>query len=204
MRQNGIGSNTKPAVANQKRVDLYVDESGQDTRGRLFIVAVVAVEDSNKLRQLCESFEETSGKRKKKWASSERSRRLDYLRAVIQNAAALNVKLLYSVFHKRTDYDAATIDGIAKAILRLSPANSHVYVYVDGLAKAKRGAYKTGLRRFGLPVKKVIRVRKDENEPLIRLADALAGAVGELNKHQTPDLETLFSEAEQRGVLIRL
>ncbi|RKU18304.1 hypothetical protein C6503_09655 [Candidatus Poribacteria bacterium] len=199
-----MGSNTKPVVANQKRVDLYIDESGQDTRGRLFIVAVVAVEDSDKLRQLCESFEETSGKRKKKWASSERSRRLDYLRAVIQKAATLNVTLFYSVFRKRTDYDAATIDGIAKAILRLSPSNSHVYVYVDGLAKAKRSAYKTGLRQLGFPVKKVIRVSKDENEPLIRLADALAGAAGELLKHQAPDLETLFSEAKQRGSLVEL
>ena len=197
-------NNLKLMASHQKRVDLYVDESGQDTRGRLFNVAVIAIEDSDEFRQLCEFFEETSGKRKKKWASAKRSRRLDYLRAVIQEAASLNVTLFYSVFHKRTDYDTATIEGIAKAIRRLSLSNSHVYVYVDGLAKAKRNTYKTGLRQLGFPVKKVIRVAKDENEPLIRLADALAGAVGELLKHQAPDLETLFSQAKQRGVLIEL
>lgn len=191
-------------AAERKRMDLYVDESGQDTKGRLFVVAVVAVENSDKLRQLCESFEETSGKGKKKWVYSKRSRRLDYLRAVIQEAVSLNVTLLYSVFHKTTDYDTTTINGIAKAILRLSLSNSYVYVYVDGLAKAKRSVYKTGLRQLSSPVEKVIRVGKDENEPLIRLADALAGAAGELCKHQAPDLETLFSQAKQRGILIEL
>lgn len=197
-------SNSKPPVAKQQRVNLYVDESGQDTRGQLFTVAVVAVKRSDKFRQICESFEETSGKRKKKWASAEKSRCLDYLRAVIQEAASLNVTLFYNVFRKRTDYDPATIDGIAKAIRRLSLSNSHVYVYVDGLAKAKRSAYKTGLRQLGFPVKKVIRVAKDENEPLIRLADALAGAAAELLKYQAPDLERLFSEAKQRGTLVEL
>ncbi len=197
-------SNPKPPIAKQQRIDLYVDESGQNTRGQLFTVAVVAVEDSDKFRQLCEFLEETSGKGKKKWASAKRSRRLDYLRAVTQEAAGLNVTLFCSVFYKRTDYDAATIEGIAKAIRRLNLSNSDMYVYVDGLAKAKRSAYKTGLRQLGFPVKKVIRVAKDENEPLIRLADALAGAAAELLKYQTPDLETLFSEAKQRGILIEL
>ena len=197
-------SNSKPLIAKRQRVDLYVDESGQDTRGQLFIVAVVAVKGSDTFRQTCEFFEETSGKRKKKWAPAKRSRCLDYLRAVIQEATSLNVTLFYSVFRKRTDYDTATIDGIAKAIRRLSLSNSHVYVYVDGLAKAKRSTYKTGLRQLGFPVKKVIRVAKDENEPLIRLADALAGAAAELLKYQAPDLETLFSEAKQRGTLVEL
>ena len=59
------------------------------------------------------------------------------------------------------------------------------------------------LRKLGCDVEKV-RGAKDENEPLIRLADALAGAMGELFKHQASDLETLFSEAKQRGILIEL
>lgn len=197
-------NNREPIPAKPKRIDLYFDESGQDTKGRLFIVAGVAIEDSDKFRQLCESAEETSGKRKKKWASAERNRRLDYLRAVIQEADSLNVTLFYSVFRKTTDYDTATINGIAKAILRLNPCNSDMYVYVDGLAKAKRSAYKTGLRRLSCPVKKVSGVRKDENEPLIGLADALAGATGELLKYQASDLEILFSEAKRRGILVEL
>lgn len=199
-----MNSETKSPATKRQRINNYVDESGQDTKGELFTVAVVAVADNDKFRQLCESAEEMSGKRKKKWASAERSRRLNYLRAVIQEADSLNVTLFYSIFRKTTDYDAATINGIAKAILRLNPSNSDMYVYVDGLAKAKRSAYKTGLRRLSCPVKKVSGVKKDENEPLIRLADALAGAAGELLKYQASDLEILFSEAKRRGIFVQL
>jgi len=187
-----------------KRVDLYVDESGQDTKGKLFVVAVVAVENSDALRLRCESFEKSSGKGKVKWRSAERKRRLAYLRSVMSEASSLGVTLFYSVFRRTTDYDTATIEGIAKSIRRLRSPGSTLYVYVDGLSKSKSNSYKTRLRRLSCPVKKVSRVAKDENEPLIRLADALAGASAELLKYQESDLNELFSQAEQDDVLVSL
>lgn len=42
-------NNTADTVK-RKRYDLYVDESGQDTRGEVFVVTVVAVENSEKFR----------------------------------------------------------------------------------------------------------------------------------------------------------
>ena len=101
-------------TAKVKRVDLYVDESGQDTRGKLFVVAIVAVENSDEFRRYCESFEASSGKGKVKWRSAQRERRLAYLRAVISGAASLGVTLFYSVSRRTTDYDSVTIDGVAK------------------------------------------------------------------------------------------
>ena len=187
-----------------KRVDLYVDESGQDTKGKLFVVAVVAVENSDMFRQHCESFEQSSGKGKVKWRSAKREKRLTYLQTVISEGSSLGVTLFNSVFHQTTDYDAATIEGIAKSIRRLRVPGSRIYVYVDGLSKTKCNAYKTRLRRLSCPVKKVNRVRKDENEPLIRLADALAGASAELLKYQESDLTELFSQAVQDGILVTL
>ena len=50
-----------------ERSDLYIDESGQDTQGELFVVAVVTVENRDKSRQHCESFEKSLGKGKVKW-----------------------------------------------------------------------------------------------------------------------------------------
>ncbi len=61
-----------PTANEAKRIDLYVDESGQDTKGKLFVVAVVAVENSDEFRQHCESFEKSSGKGKVKWRSAHR------------------------------------------------------------------------------------------------------------------------------------
>ena len=197
-------SSTRSTDARPERVDLYVDESGQDTRGKLFVVAVVAVGNSDELRQRCEFFEESSGKRKVKWRSALRERRLAYLRTVMSEASSLGFSLFYGVFRRTTDYDSSTIDGIAKAIRRLHNPGSRVYVYVDGLAKSKCNVYKNRLRQLSCPVKKVIRVGRDENDSLIRLADALAGASAELLKYQETELKELFSQAERSGVLVSL
>lgn len=187
-----------------KRIDLYVDESGQDTRGKLFVVAGIAVENSDELREFCESLEKTSGKGKLKWGHAQREKRLVYLRTIISEGSSFGLVLFYSVFRHTTDYDSATIEGIARIIHTLKHSSHHVYVYIDGLAKIKRGNYKTRLRRLGCPVKKVSRIRKDENEPLIRLSDALAGASAELLKYQDKELSELFSQAEQNGILTSL
>lgn len=187
-----------------QRVDLYVDESGQDTRGRSFYVAVIAIEDSDNFRQLCKSAEEFSGKGNTKWGKSDKNKRLVYLRTVIQHAASGNVKLFYNVFHKTTDYDAATIEGIARSIRVLRPSGSRVYVHVDGLTKTKRGDYKTRLRKSSCPVKKVSGIRKDENEPLIRLADAVAGASRDLLEHRDSELRDIFALALQQDILAEL
>ena len=187
-----------------KRIDLYIDESGQDTKGELFVVAVVAVENSDEFRQHCEALERFSGKGKLKWGHAQKEKRLIYLRAIISEAPSFGVTLFFTVFRRTTDYDGATIEGIARVIQRLKPLNLHVYVYVDGLAKVKQGNYKTRLRRLGCPVRKVSRIAKDENEPLVRLADALAGASAELLKYQDKELNEIFSQAARSGILIQL
>lgn len=190
-----------------KRVDFWADESGQHTRGKSFVVAIAAVpaEGVDEARQFYEALEKSSGKGKAKWASAKRDRRLAYLHTAIQKATSLEVKFLYSIFRQTTDYDGATIEGIARAINRLHRSTSRVYVHVDGLTEPKCSKYKTRLRKLGCRrVKDVRGVRKRQNEPLIRLADAMAGAVGEWDKHKTPDLEEIFSEAKQNGTLIEL
>ena len=186
------------------RYDLYVDESGQDTKGELFIVAVVAVENSDEFRQYCESLEQSSGKGRVKWRSAQKMRRLDYLRSIMLHSSSLQFTLFYRVFRRTTDYDSATIEGIARAIRRLRPIRSDVYVHVDGLSKSKCYVYKTRLRQLSCPVKKVNRVAKDEHEPIIRLADALAGASAELEKYQNEELHKIFSQAKKSGVLISI
>ena len=121
-----------------------------------------------------------------------------YLRTIISEGSSFGFVLFSSVFRRTTDYDSATIEGIAGIIQTLKRSFVHVYVYIHGLAKAKRGNYKTRLRRLGCPVKKVSRIEKDENKPLIRLADALAGASAELLKYQDRELSELFLSGAKR------
>ena len=196
--------NFKQTGAGTKRTELYVDESGQDTRGELFIVVCVAVKNSDELRERCESLESTSGKGRAKWAEADRKRRLAYLRTAISDASSFRATVFYSVFRKTTDYDGATVEGIARAYHELSIPDSSVFVYVDALGNKKGHNYKTRLRKLRCSVKKVRGIRKDENEPLIRLADAVAGAAAELLKYDSEDLGEIFSQAKQRGTLVEL
>ena len=207
IRENRVPNNSKPTPTESKRIDLCVDESGQDTRGKLFVVAVVviAAERSDEIRKVYEALEKSSGKGKVKWASAKKDKRLAYLQTAIQRAPSLDVKFFYCIFRQTTDYDGATVEGIARAINRLPGSVSRVYVHVDGLTEPKCSKYKRRLRQLGCRrVKDVRGVRKRQNEPLVRLADTMAGAGGEWEKHKAPDLEEIFSEAKRSGTLIKL
>ncbi len=193
--------NFKQTGAGTKRTEFYVDESGQDTGGELFIVACVAVKDSDALRRRCVSLESTSGKGRAKWGKADRTKRLVYLRTVIAEPTLRDVMLFSYVFRETTNYDNATIQSIAYSMDFLQPTDAQAYVYVDGLPKTKCREYKTCLREFGCSVKKVSGLN-DENEPLIRLADALAGASRDWLEYEDVELRKLFELAVQRGILV--
>lgn len=200
-------NNLNPIDLKSKRIDLHFDESGQHTRGEFFVIAgvMVAAENTDEARQFYASIEKTSGKGKAKWASAKRDKRLAYLQTAIQKAPSLDVKFFFSIFRQTTDYDGATVEGIARVVHRLQRSVSRIYVHVDGLTEPKCSRYKTRLRQLGCRrVKDVRGIRKRQNEPLIRLADTMAGALGEWDKHKASDLEKIFSEAKQNGTLIRL
>ena len=95
-----------------------------------------------------------------------------------------------------------SIETIAEAIRVLRPSGSRVYIYVDGLAKTKRGYYKTGLRKLNCSVRKVNGIQKDENEPLIRFADAVAGALRDLLEYEGGGLREILDSALQQGTLV--
>lgn len=195
-------NNLEPIAAKPERIDLYVDESGQDTKGQLFIVAGVAVEDSNKFRQLCRDLEKTSRKGLAKWGKANRNNRLVYLRTVISDDRFRDILLFSYVSRKTKNYVEATIRGIDLAVASLDPFDAPVFVYVDGLVKTQYKEYKNRLRQLGCPIEKV-RGRKDENEPLIRLADAVAGATRDLlEKYADSELKEPFSLAVKRGILV--
>ena len=159
------------------------------------------MEDSDKFRQLCEDLERTSRKRYVKWGKANKNNRLVYLRTVISDDSFRDILLFSYVFRKTKDYVGATIRGIDLAVANLHPSASAVSVYVDGLVKNQYREYQVRLRRLGCDVEKV-RGSKDENEPLIRLADALAGATRDLLEHRNNELPEIFSLAIKRDILV--
>ncbi len=183
----------------------YVDETGQDTKGGMFIVAIVVFGgDTDPLLSYCEQLEEDSGKGKFKWGKAEHRRRSEYLRRVFADSRFEN-SLRYVVSHETTDYDKTTIKAITETIHRHKFAQSYTAsVYVDGLSKTKQREYSQELRKLGVRVRKVRGVTKDENNALTRLADAIAGFVRDALEGQSDELQSLYREAIRKGILIEV
>lgn len=154
----------------------YVDESGQDTQGQLFIVAVVVLgQDRDLLRRLCLDIEADSRKGSRKWAKSNQMRRLSYMEGILTRSE-FQGKLYFGISHSTQDYQTATAHTIADALGLAASSEYRATILVDGLPRTVERDMALILRRSGLPVRKV-RGLDDRNEPLIRLADALCGLV---------------------------
>lgn len=153
----------------KQKLYCYVDETGQDTEGDLFVVSLVVTGDErDELLKLCESIEKKSGKGKFKWGKARQEYRLEYLKLIFSNNS-FKRKLRYSVFRDTRDYDLATIVGIAKAVRYHEPNDYTASIYVDGLSKTKRQEYGAQLRKLGISNRNVQGVTKDENKSLIEV-----------------------------------
>jgi hypothetical protein len=154
----------------------YVDETGQDTQGALFLVALVVInKERDDVRRLLMRVEDDSKKGKLKWKKATRKQKSAYIGAVL-NAAALHGKLFYGQFSNTTSYLPCIIDSIARGALQRAPKSYKVSIFIDGLGRDERRIVAVQLRRRGIHLEKV-RGLRDEADEFIRLADALAGFV---------------------------
>ena len=182
-----------------RKLFCYVDETGQDTRGELFIVAVViAGRGRNQFRQACEDIERDSRKGRRKWVKTTYSRRLAYIRQVLERAI-FEGKLHFAVYRDMQDYSSSTVQTIARALSATGETDYKTTILIDGLPRSLERMVGLQLRRLGIRAKKV-RGLKDENDALIRLADAVCGLVRAATEGQ-PTMRALFERGIQTGVL---
>jgi hypothetical protein len=180
----------------------YVDESGQDTKGVLFIVAIVTSgQEKEHLRQVCEEIEQASLKGQRKWTKTAYDRRLAYIRQALERPIFAG-KLSFAVYRDTQDYATLTVKAIAAALSTKGAAEHDVTVLIDGLPRSQEQVVGLQLRRHGVNAKKV-RGLKDENDALIRLADAMCGLVRDALEEQ-PAMCALFQRGIQAGVLRNL
>lgn len=185
-----------------RKLFCYVDETGQDTQGRLFVVAVVVTESArDDLRQQCMAIETESGKGQRKWVKSKHDRRLTYIRQVLR-LPALPGRLCFAVYHDQTDYPQATVQAIAGSLRLVESTEYQATVLIDGLPRGEERKVGLRLRRLGVPVKKVRGVN-DETDALIRLADAMCGFVRAALEGQ-PEMAGLLDEQVRAGVMKHL
>ncbi len=188
-----------------KKLYCYVDESGQDTKGKIFVVSVVVTEENrDEFLSLCEKLEEVSGKKKDKWGGAKHDKRIRYISHIFADDRFKGL-LRYEVFNNTKDYDTSIITAIVSSVKWDKPTGKYTtMVYVDGLSKLKRKEYGARLRHMGLPVRRIKSIARDETNALTRLADSVVGFVRDAIDGKSEEIKELFTRAKQNGVLVEV
>ena len=183
----------------KQKLYAYVDESGQDTAGSLFLVAVVITgAERDALRRRLRTIERLSRKDDKKWTKARRTERTVYLQQVIR-VEGFAGRLYYAHYEETHAYTDLTIHSTAEALRDAAQGLYEATVIIDGLRRPERRRVAAGLRQRHIPVDKVRGIR-DQVDEFIRLADAIAGWVRD-SLEGNEDLRALLIRAVQEGVI---
>lgn len=177
----------------------YVDETGQDTGRRLFLVSVIVTEkEQQELRKRLEIIESQTKKRFSKWVKTKKDKKQKYLQRIIETNLFRD-KIFFSQYTQTNAYTEAIIETTAKVISKQANKQYEANVYIDGLSKTERRKFASGLRKLRIKVRKV-RGARDQSEIFIRLADAIAGFVRDyLEKEKYA--QVFYQKALQRKII---
>lgn len=188
------------ATSRRNRLYAYVDESGQDTRGQFFVVSVVVLPAGHEtLLQQLEAIEIRSRKRHIKWQRARFTSRQTYINELV-NLPGLSQSLFFEIFRQTQDYTRLTVVATANAIRRKAQGTDQALVFIDGLRKHEAQYFDRLLRAERVKVKKVRGVQKEQNNAMIRLADALCGLVRDAEEGQ-PWAVTALKRLQRNGLV---
>lgn len=153
----------------------YVDETGQDTEGALFVVAVVVTSLQEEFRRFVEMLERETGKGRTKWIKTRRASRAAFWRRFAAEASPAWGAIWVGRLVRSREYVPYVIAATAQAILAMAGATDYrVTVLLDGLKWQEQRRFAKGLRERRVKVRKV-RGLRGSKDPFLRLADAAAG-----------------------------
>lgn len=186
----------------REKLYCYVDESGQDTVGELFLVAVVIVaSERDELRRKLTNIEYDSGKGRKKWTKATRKQRKAYIERITDDRTFAGV-ISYSHYTDSRSYVDLTILTTAKSIIGKVDHPYQATVYVDGLRKSERKEFTAGLRKLHVSAR-LVRGITDEADEFIRLADAIAGFVRDVLEGDE-EMKQLYGRATKHDVITKI
>lgn len=169
----------------KRKLCAYVDESGQDTKGLLFVVSVLILEEEKEM--ICaelEKIESESGKKNSKWNKARPEFRRKYIES-IAGLEKLKNRLFYDIFSDTKKYVEMTSFATAKAILKKAGNDKYTAtIFVDGFKKKEIDVFSRGFRDLHIRTRKIRGVKRDENSAFIRLVDAICGLVRDMNDGQ--------------------
>ncbi|OIO45809.1 hypothetical protein COX24_00570 [bacterium (Candidatus Gribaldobacteria) CG23_combo_of_CG06-09_8_20_14_all_37_87_8] len=183
----------------KQKLYCYVDESGQDTKGKLFLVSIIIPDrERDAMRNELKTIEQKSGKNNKKWTRAKRQQRESYIKQIIASRTFIS-HIYYSYYHDTKAYLDLTILSTAKAVCDKAKQPYEAIVFIDGLRRKESFRFGTGLRRLNINVKKV-RGMRDESDEFIRLADAISGLVRDGMENDKP-MQDLYKQIEQKKIV---
>lgn len=173
-------------IKNKRKLYAYVDESGQDTKGMVFVVSVLILEQERQaICEILEKIENECGKKNAKWNKSRHEFRKAYIEEITK-IEELKRRIFFDTFSDTKKYIELTSFATAKAILKKADEDEYkVTVFVDGFKKKEIDTFSKGLKDLKIRTRKIRGVKKDENNAFIRLVDAICGLVRDANdKHE--------------------
>lgn len=181
-----------------RKIYCFVDETGQDTLGKFFLVAV-AIKDAGELEKLgkqIEKLEKTSGKNLLKWTRADFKKKIEFLKSLLELAGLKNA-IYYSVYENSKGYLPLVSLTVAKTILAQKEENYQAKIIIDGLSESDSLKVKHDLKKLNIHYKNV-RGMKDEQNVFLRLADTFAGFLRDCkeNKEYTKQLNRKFIKAQ--------
>ena len=187
-------------MADKQKIYAYVDESGQDTKGLIFVVSVLIMEREREiLADELEKIEKDSGKNNLKWHKARPECRQEYIKG-ISRLDILRNKIFFEIFSDTKKYLELTSYATAKAILRKSGGDYKATVFVDGLRRKELAIFTKGLRDLKIKTKKVRGVKKDENNIFIRLVDAVCGLIRDAYDNENIWAKQAVEELKKKGI----
>ncbi|MBM4402212.1 MAG: hypothetical protein FJ044_03140 [Candidatus Cloacimonetes bacterium] len=160
-----------------QRLFVYIDETGQDTLGELFLVSVIITQnDRDNIRKRLEEIECVTKKGRRKWLKTREKQKVAYIRRILK-VSGLKGSIYYAEYHQTTDYLPCTVLTTARAITLYAKEKYKASVFVDGLPKTQTKWFGAELRHLRVRTEKVRGVRKESADVFMRLADAIAGFV---------------------------
>lgn len=162
------------------------------------VSVVITEKEQQELRKKLEIIESQTKKRFSKWIKTKKDIKQKYLQKIIETNLFRD-KIFFAQHIQTKAYTEVIIATTAKVILKRATKHYEANVYIDGLSRAERRKFASGLRKLRIKVRKV-RGARDQSEIFIRLADAIAGFVRDYLEKEKYAQE-LYQRAIQRKII---
>lgn len=192
---------TCPNLSNPQKDKLYcfVDETGQDAGSKFFVVVAVLVTDQvGEFRTWLEQLEQSVRIGTVKWHKANYPYRLQFMNEFLRYGGK-NVHAYFIKTPKPVFYYLPLIDLLQQATTLHGSALTQTQVCIDGLDKISAKKITNALRTAHRSIRLVRGVR-DESEPVIRLADRLAGCI-RMALRGNEECKALLASATKKGLL---